>query len=301
MSTDASSSSSSSPSSLSSHSNSHTFILEKTKHLLLIGKHKYQVIKNEAETKALWWRAYSYSAHLNDNNELKRIPGFVSCFKCMNTYLYNRLSGSKRFKQHADKCFSLVKDTTSSSITFSSSKQTTLNNMGFTKGVKITESDVTKIKDLSVKCICSDIRRFSILDDSDFRNLAKEFIRLGAVYGTFDINNASRGEKNISRHIMIFAGNLRRQALQKYLEFSRIDSLPNVNIGFDCGNNFIDFFQNEKKKIKVTAGCATDKSNTEQTTIAASIKNGNHESSDDKSESSSDDECDHATALSIIK
>ncbi|CAF1086158.1 unnamed protein product [Adineta steineri] len=68
--------------------------------------------------------------------------------------------------------------------------------MGFTKGVKITEGDVTKIKDLSVKYIYSDIRRFSILADSDFRNLAKEFIRLGAVYGAFNINDASRGGKN---------------------------------------------------------------------------------------------------------
>ncbi|CAF1033919.1 unnamed protein product [Adineta steineri] len=39
----------------------------------------------------------------------------------------------------------------------------------------------------------------------------------------------------------------------------------------------------------------------EQTTIAASIKNGNHESFDDDSESSSVDECGHATALPIIK
>ncbi|CAF3850180.1 unnamed protein product [Adineta steineri] len=121
----------------------------------------------------------------------------------MNTYLYNRLSGSKRFKQHADKCFPLVKAITSSSITFSSSKQTTLNNMGFTKGIKVTEDDVTKIKDLSVKRICGAIRYFSILDDSGFRNLAQEFVRLGVVYRIFDITSASRGEKTISRHTMI--------------------------------------------------------------------------------------------------
>ncbi|CAF1311137.1 unnamed protein product [Adineta steineri] len=172
----------------------------------------------------------------------------------MNTYLYNRISGSKRFKQHANKYFPLEPATTSSSITFSSSKQTTLNNMGFTKGVKTTEGDVAKIKDLS--------------------------------------------------------------ALQKYLKFYGINSLPDVNIVCERGSNLvcvfkrfqpifcyghrlnnvvkIGFFQTEKRKIKVTAGCATDKPNTEETTIAASIKNENHESSHD-------DECDHAIALPIIK
>ncbi|CAF0803383.1 unnamed protein product [Adineta steineri] len=182
----------------------------------------------------------------------------------MNTYLYNRLSGSKCLKQHADKCFSLVTATTSSSsITFSSSKHTPLNNMVFTKDVKITEGDVAKIKDLSVKWICSDIRSFSILDDSDFRNLTQEFVRLGAVYETFDINDASRAD---------------------------------INIVCDRGSNF-----DEKKKIKVTAGCARDKLYTEQTTIAVSTKNRSHESSDDDSESSTDDEYHHATALPIIK
>ncbi|CAF1292830.1 unnamed protein product [Adineta steineri] len=132
----------------------------------------------------------------------------------MNTYLYNRLSGSKRFKQHADKCFPLVKAITSSSITFSSSKQTTLNNMGFTKGIKVTEDDVTKIKDLSVKRICGAIRYFSILDDSGFRNLAQEFVRLGVVYRIFDITSASRGEKTISRHTMISVDNLRKELSQ---------------------------------------------------------------------------------------
>ncbi|CAF1097235.1 unnamed protein product [Adineta steineri] len=104
-------------------------------------------------------------------------------------------------------------------------------------------------------------------------------------------------------------------AFRKYLKLYGINLLADVNIVCDRCSNFgcvfkrfqpifcyghrfnnvvkIGFLQNEKKKIKVTAGCATNKSNIEQTTISASMKNGNHESSDD--------ECDHATALPITE
>ncbi|CAF1033937.1 unnamed protein product [Adineta steineri] len=172
----------------------------------------------------------------------------------MNTYLYSRVSGSKRFKQHANKCFPLVRATTSSSINFSSSKQTTLNNMGFTEGVKIIEGDVTKIKDLS---------KFS-----------KRIYSLSAVYETFDINNASRGEKTISRHIMIFVDNLRSQikemlsillkerSLTIYPDYW-MDSYKKISylgitvlfVDFEYGFKSIDFcckpFEYEKKQLKI--------------------------------------------------
>jgi hypothetical protein len=71
-----------------------------------------------------WWRAFGYLARLNEDNELGRINRFISCFKCMNTQVYNNSSGKKRFKEHADKCFPLLNTTTcssSSSIRFASS------------------------------------------------------------------------------------------------------------------------------------------------------------------------------------
>ena len=86
----------------------------------------------------------------------------------MNTQVYNTLSGTKCYKQHTDKRFPLSKTghPTSSltspspptlplAISFtsaaSSSTQTTLNHMGFTKRVPFNDKDITKLKDLSVK------------------------------------------------------------------------------------------------------------------------------------------------------
>ncbi|CAF3886290.1 unnamed protein product [Rotaria sp. Silwood1] len=211
-------SSSSSSSNLSSNSNS--FNSEKIKHLLIYEKSKYQIMENESPSAAEWWRAFGYPAQLDENKKLQRIIGFISCFRCMTTQVYNNLSGTKRFKQHADKCFPLSNTTittssSSSSISFTSSStpstQTRLNQMGFTKQVKFTENDITKMKDLSVKWVCGDIRPFSILDDIGFRNLAQECVRLGTVHGMFDINEVLRGEKSISRHVSSFADTSREQ------------------------------------------------------------------------------------------
>ena len=113
----------------------------------------------------------------------------------MNTQVYNTLSGAKRYKQRADKCFPLSKtgqpissstspssSTLPLSISFtlsaSSSTQTTLNHMGFTKCERFNDKDIIKLKDLLVKWICDDIRPFSVLNDSRFRDLAQELVRL---------------------------------------------------------------------------------------------------------------------------
>jgi hypothetical protein len=152
---------------------------EQIKNLLTYDKSRYQIIKPTTTSSAPWWRAFGYPAHFNENGQLERINGFISCFKCMSTYIYNSSSGSKRYKEHAEKCSPLSNITTSSSINFSSSTQTTLNQNGFTKQVKLNEKDITTIKDLSVEWVCGDLRPFSILDDLGFRKIAQECVRLG--------------------------------------------------------------------------------------------------------------------------
>ena len=143
---------------------------EKFRNLLLYDKSTYKIIPNEFSSATLWWRSSGFPVRLDENDELERIHGFISCFKRMNTQVYNTLSGTKRYKQHADHCFRLSKtgqptssasSTSPSSSTLplaisftsaaSSSTQTTLNHMGFTKRVRFNDKDVTKLKDLSVK------------------------------------------------------------------------------------------------------------------------------------------------------
>lgn len=168
--------SSSNVSSISLSFDINSFNSQKIKHLLLNQKEKFKIIKNESPSPAEWWRCFGFPARLNENNKLEKIDGYISCFKCMNTQIYSNLSGTKRFKEHADKCFPSSIGTSSSSST-----QTTLNQMRFKTSRKFSENDVSAIKNLCVKWICGDIRPFSIIDDSGFRNLAQECIRLGKI------------------------------------------------------------------------------------------------------------------------
>lgn len=154
---------------------------EQIKTLLIDQKHKYQVIKTESSTKAPWWRAFGFPARLDEDNTLRKIPGFISCLKCMHTQAYGSSSGTKRFKQHADKCFPLSSSTISIGRHNESSvaTQRTLEQVGFRGSLNINQRDLLKIKDLSAEWICGDLRPFSILDDPGLRNLAQECIRLG--------------------------------------------------------------------------------------------------------------------------
>ncbi|CAF3896809.1 unnamed protein product [Rotaria sp. Silwood1] len=202
--------SSSNISSNSSSISTNSFDSKKIKRVLLNQPQKFKIIENESPSHAEWWRSFGFPAQLNENNKLERINGYISCIKCMHTQVYNLLSGTKRFKQHADKCFpSSVSSSTSTSS--SSSTQTTLNQMGFKKSLQFSENDVKIVKKLCAQWICGDIRPFSIVDDPGFRNVAQECIRLGATYGNVDVNDVFRGEKTISRHIICIADELRDQ------------------------------------------------------------------------------------------
>ena len=72
---------------------------------LLYEKTKYKIIKNDNASDTSWWRAFAYPAELNVNKEFERIHGFISCFRCMNTQVYNNSTCRKYLKEHADKCF----------------------------------------------------------------------------------------------------------------------------------------------------------------------------------------------------
>lgn len=159
---------------------------EAIKRCLLFQQSQYRIIANDSATAAEWWRAFGFPEKLNDKEEFERIPGFISCLKCKNTQIYNKSSGTKRYKEHADKCFPIFNKTTavssstqislsptspsssptssssSSSISFTSSTQVTLNQLGFKRSIKLNENDRKRNKDLSVEWICGSIRPFCI-------------------------------------------------------------------------------------------------------------------------------------------
>jgi hypothetical protein len=155
---------------------------EKVKFLLESENKKYTIIIKESSTPlAEWWSAFGYPAKLSEDGKCHRITGFVSCFKCFNTFIYSNSSGTTRLKQHANKCF---KTTSSSSITIdqtngSTLTQRTLTQHGFKKNSKLCEKEIDKIKQLSAQWVCHDLRPFCTLEDLGFRALAQELIRIG--------------------------------------------------------------------------------------------------------------------------
>ena len=110
---------------------------EKTTNYLLPEKTNY-IIKDNKASDASWCRSFDYPAKLNVDNEFDGIPGFISCFRCMSTQVYNNSNGTKRFKQYTDKCFSLLSITISSSsvtlvLSSTLSSQATLNQLRYTR------------------------------------------------------------------------------------------------------------------------------------------------------------------------
>ena len=87
---------------------------EKIKHLLKSETKTYKVIKNESSSGASWWNIFGFPAKLDENNEYQRISGYVSCFKCFQTFFYSAKSGTTRLKEHEAKCGTVTSSSDSS-------------------------------------------------------------------------------------------------------------------------------------------------------------------------------------------
>jgi hypothetical protein len=155
---------------------------DKVKFLLQSEEKKYFVIKNQSSTAlSSWWKTFGFPAQLNENNQYQQIPGYVSCFNCFQTFIYSRKSGTTRLNEHAAKCVKSTIMSSSTSIDQSndpSSSQSILDKHGFKKPFKFNEKDVDNIKQLCAQWVCQDLRPFSTIEDSGFRTLAQEFIRI---------------------------------------------------------------------------------------------------------------------------
>ncbi|CAF1080327.1 unnamed protein product [Adineta ricciae] len=199
---------------------------EKVKQLLRSDDKLYKVIKNESSSGATWWNTFGFPAKLDENNEYQRIFGHVSCFKCYQTFNYSSKSGTTRLKAHEMKCKSVAGLSSlplASSIEIdhsssSSSAQSILTQHGFLKSKKLSEKDAEHMKLLCTQWISTDLRPFSIIEDSGFRSLAQELIRIGHKYGVIDIDNVLRSRHTLSRNVYDLADCLRECIKDKLRE-----------------------------------------------------------------------------------
>ncbi|CAF1493857.1 unnamed protein product [Rotaria sordida] len=95
---------------------------EKIKLLLQTENTKYTVIKNESltESSSSWWNSFGFPAKLDENAKYQRIFGYVSCFKCYQTFIYSAKNGTTRLSEHQNKCATII-SSSSSSITIDQS------------------------------------------------------------------------------------------------------------------------------------------------------------------------------------
>ena len=161
-----------------------SYTIDQLKRLLESQKYKYCILKNEKPKElALFWRSFGFPAVVNENGEWEKISGFISCIRCYNTQLYGSKSGTKRFNEHADKCFPIISSATvtNDKDNLTTTKQTKLNHLGFTKKAKLSADEQNHLKNMYAKWICTDLRPLSILEDEGFKNLAQLFIKIGNI------------------------------------------------------------------------------------------------------------------------
>ena len=135
---------------------------------------------NSTKVLALWWCSFGYVTVKNNRNEFERINGFISCFKCYRTFRYGSASGTKRFAEHADRCFPLISSNSASNdARGSKSIQYKLNQVGFRSKTKLTVQEKRELRELCAKWIFTDLRSFTIVEDYGFERLVSMFIKIG--------------------------------------------------------------------------------------------------------------------------
>ncbi|CAF3919288.1 unnamed protein product, partial [Rotaria sp. Silwood1] len=166
-------------------------------------KKKFRILNNES-TKPLasWWRSFGYPAVQKEKDEFERIPGYISCLKCCHTLLYGPTSGTKRFISHADRCFPLASSCSSGGKGDDpQSTQLKLNQIGFTRKVKLSEKEQNELKHLYANWVCGDLRPYSVVEDKGFKQLAQMFIKIGSQYGVVDVNDLLRSRQTVARTV----------------------------------------------------------------------------------------------------
>jgi hypothetical protein len=178
-----------------------------------------------------------------DTGHFERIPGFVSCRKCLKTYTYTPTTGTHHLNSHLCVVNYPMESTSSTSI----STQMSLDNIsnGF-KQIKLGDKEINNFKSLMAKWICADLRPFAISEDVGLRKIFQELVSLGklmevilydnilflgAKHGNFDTTNIVRGADTLSNHIYDLADQYRsdlKEILREPFESEAICISPDM-------------------------------------------------------------------------
>ncbi|CAF4793878.1 unnamed protein product [Rotaria sp. Silwood1] len=187
---------------------------EKIKHLLCSNSNKYIVIENKLSKPCpSWWKIFGFPAILDKNKQYRRIFGYEHEIKCIKS----NSSSSSPSSSSSSSSISISSQVINQSDVLLST-QSTLAQHGFKKSIKLSEKDIENMKKLSAQWMCENIRPFSVIEDSGFRAISQELIRIGHKYGVVDVDDVLRGRKTTAQTIYNLADSYRERIKQILIE-----------------------------------------------------------------------------------
>ncbi|CAF3671087.1 unnamed protein product [Rotaria sordida] len=188
-------------------------------HMLL---KKKSLIITDASKKhtAKCWKRFGFPAATNkDGDVIKIFHSFVSCQTCFTTYSF-KSNSTTLMNGHKCNDSSFSSSVINSQNHSQSLKQSNI--FSYTsktvQSVKLKECEKNKIKKLQAEWVCTNIRPFSVVDDSGLRSLVQECISLGAKYGNICVDDVLYSRFSISSHIAGLADECRAKVRQELIE-----------------------------------------------------------------------------------
>ncbi|CAF3830107.1 unnamed protein product [Rotaria sp. Silwood1] len=158
---------------------------ESIKLLLMNDNTNYKVIPNESKrVSAVCWKRNEMgfpAKKLHGKEEFIAIPGFASCFKCLETYRYVN-SSATHINSH--KCSKLLSSTQTSLdqhfLSKSSPRQTDQRTAPVTKAIAKRKEEMKKV---CARWIAHSMRSFQIVQDFGFKAVIDECLKIGREFG----------------------------------------------------------------------------------------------------------------------
>ena len=187
----------------------------------------YKVIPNDKlNLSSTCWKVFGYPAKkCQENDQFEKIDGFTSCQLCYQTFTYTAKSGTRNMNDHL--CVKNLPNSETTQSTIPPGQKKLDNMLKNYKRVKLSQSELNTVKNLTCSWLCEDMRPFTIVEDNGLRGLLQEFINLGkfisrrifpplrciaisgAKYGEFDVTSGLRGADVLSDHAYQLADSCR--------------------------------------------------------------------------------------------
>ena len=120
--------------------------------------------------------------------------GYVHCHKCHQLLKWKSKDGTSGLNNHIKSC-------KPGEMSKSLSIKEIFTAKVASRGASLSAEDKSAFTDCEAKMCASDIRPFSIVEGSGFREVAANLISIGARYGNISVNKVLPAARTVSRHV----------------------------------------------------------------------------------------------------